>query len=443
MAPHDPGQETTRPAISEQPLRHLPREPPGRAARRRWWRWVLLAAGLAGVILAVLMTVASRYQPVGYGSVGCGTEAFPGPPAGTGIRPVNNLAGFHEDIYIPPQRGTFSLFADIRNNGAHPVTIVSASLGSISGMALAGPVRYSTPGMGGSNQIPPPASRVLHDVTLGPGQEMFLGLPVHMWPCATIGSWQGVPDFYVTTRYLTFTHTVAVPWGMQDDSLLMRLPGGRPGQKGAICAPGTTRANLPKVPAQHPGPHGVAGSIIRIYKGRETGEFRLIEMTAPDAAAGLGAPLPPCFLQNPVQPWHKPGYRVVNFDLNWADINFGQRGTAPATRVTIAGPDGQPMIAAVPQGPAGNTIACRAVESFRLGSSRPRWQLVLGLALRVPLHMALDHLQVTTDGRTITVPLVPACGTKAARAACFPAGELGGPWIGGTPYSLNLRLPAS
>lgn len=403
----------------------------------------MLAAGLAGVVLAVLMAAASRYQPIGYGSTGSGNEAFPGLPAGKGIRVVNNLGGFHEDFYIPPQRGTFSLFADIRNNGTHRVTIVSVSLGSPSGVALAGPVLYSTPGMGGSNQIPPPTSRVLRDVVLGPGQEMFLGFPVHMWPCARIGSWQGIPDFYVTTRYLAFTHTVAVPWGMWGDSLLMRLPGGRPGQKGVICAPGTTRANLPKVPAQNPGPHGLAGSIIRIYKGRETGELRLIEMSAPDAAAGLGAPLPSCFLQNPARPWHQPGYRVVNFDLNWADINVGQRGTAPAVRVTIAGPDGQPMIAAVPQGPAGNAVACRVIESYRLGSSRPRWQLVLGLTLRVPLHMALDHLLVTADGHTITVPLVPACGTKAAGASCFPADELGGPWIAGTPYSANLRLRTS
>src|SRR6266700_6725222 len=125
-----------------------------------------------------------------------------------------------------PQRGTFSLFADIRDNGTHPVTIVSVALSSISGMVLAGLVRYSTAGMGGPDQIPPPASRVLHDVMLRPGQEMFLSFPVRMWPCARIGGWQGVPDFDVTTRYLIFTHTVAVPWGLQGDGLLMRSPGG-------------------------------------------------------------------------------------------------------------------------------------------------------------------------------------------------------------------------
>jgi hypothetical protein len=54
------------------------------------------------------------------------------------------------------------------------------------------------------------------------------------------------------TRYLFFTHTVDLPWFLFDDSVLMRLPGGtpgpssKPGQKGVICAPGTTLANLPK-----------------------------------------------------------------------------------------------------------------------------------------------------------------------------------------------------
>jgi hypothetical protein len=90
---------------------------------------VLVAVVLAAVAVVVILAVAAnRYQPVGYGSVSSGDEAFPGLPAGHGIRPVNDLGGFHEDMYIPPQRGTFSLFADIANNGTHPVTITAASL---------------------------------------------------------------------------------------------------------------------------------------------------------------------------------------------------------------------------------------------------------------------------------------------------------------------------
>jgi len=46
-------------------------------------------------------------------------------------------------------------------------------------------------------------------------------------------------------------------------------------------------------------------------------------MTAPDAAS-LNPPYPRCMLQ------HSASEQVVNFDLNWAAINFGQSGTAPA-----------------------------------------------------------------------------------------------------------------
>src|SRR5215468_10230844 len=138
---------------------------------RRWRAWALLTVGLISLVLAILAAVSSRYQPIGNGEDL--DFAFPGLPAGKGFRLVNNLGGFHEDIYVPPQRGTFALVATIMNNGTHPVTIVKASAPQGSGLWLAGAIRYSTPGMGGSDQIPPPTSRVLRNVVLAPGQEMF------------------------------------------------------------------------------------------------------------------------------------------------------------------------------------------------------------------------------------------------------------------------------
>jgi hypothetical protein len=60
--------------------------------------------------------------------------------------------------------------------------------------------------MGGSSQIPPPTSRVLRNLELAPGQEMFIGFPMKMWPCAPLGGWQGIPTFTVMTRYLFFTY---------------------------------------------------------------------------------------------------------------------------------------------------------------------------------------------------------------------------------------------
>lgn len=98
---------------------------PGRPGRR-WW---LLAAGgvlLAG--LAVLAVLSATYQPIAYGSVGNTEEAFSGLPTGHGIHAVNDFGWLSEDIFIPPQRGTFSLFADIANNGTFPITIESAWL---------------------------------------------------------------------------------------------------------------------------------------------------------------------------------------------------------------------------------------------------------------------------------------------------------------------------
>jgi hypothetical protein len=424
---------------------------------------VLVAVVLAAVAVVVILAVAAnRYQPLGYGSVGSGDEAFPGLPAGHGIRPVNDLGGFHQDMYIPPQRGTFSLFADIANNGTHPVTITAASWPALSPFTLAGPVRYSMPGMGGSNVISPPDSRVLREVVLRPGQEVFLGFPVRMWPCSFDQGWEAVTDFYVKVHYLMFTHTVAVPWGMLGDSLLVRSPYGRPGRKGVTCAPGTTAANLPKVPAPSSGPRALAGSIIRIDHGRDVGELRLIEMSGPDAAAGLGGKLPACFLQQPPDlPGRAAGpararrrtcpgappdlprradYRVVNFDLNYADINVGQHGIAPAVHVTISGLDGRPAIAAFEEDGAGNAVGCRTVSSLLLGRQTACWQLVYGVSLRLPLDTAFDKLRVTVDGAAITVPLVAACGSRGAGADCFPGDELGGPWISGTRYSIFLRV---
>jgi hypothetical protein len=177
----------------------------------------------------------------------------------------------------------------------------------------------------------------------------------------------------------------------------------------------------------------VAGTIIRVRDGRDAGDLRLMQETAPDAAAGLGGPLPACFRQA------QPGYRVVNFDLNYASINEGQRGTAPTIRVTIARPGGVPMIAADPDANS-NAITCQTIRSYVLSRQPPGWQLVLGLTLRVPRADTLTSLHVTIDGHAITVPLVLDCGRSKATPNCFDGTQLGGPWIAGDPDSPFLRL---
>ena len=224
-------------------------ESPG-AARghgRVWLWWSLAGFGvLAASALITVSVLAATYQPLSFGGTGNSAELYPGLPAGDGIHLVNTVGGLHEDFYIPPQRGTFSLFADITNSGSYAVTIESVSLPTGGPVTLAGPVRYSTPGMGGSIMIPPPISRVLHNVVLRPGHDLFLGFPVRTWPCTQQYGWASESSFTVKMRFAMFTRTVAMPWGSLGDSLVMHSPGGRPGDAGTFCVPHTV---LPRQPA--------------------------------------------------------------------------------------------------------------------------------------------------------------------------------------------------
>lgn len=389
----------------------------------RWW-WLVAAGVVAVAAFLVAEVLGTRPEPISisYGSSGNTAELYPGLHPGRGIRPVNDFGPFHEDIYIPPQNGTFSLFADIANNGTGPVTVESVSMPAGSPVTLAAPVRYSTPGMGGSNQIPPPMSRVLHDVVLGPGQEMFVGFPVRMWPCAQKDGWTEISFFLVRVRNAQVTRTVAVPWGNLGDALIVHAPGGRPGQPGTVCAP---HAVLPSQPADGQ-PEAIAGTILRVNAGRDTAELRITQMTAPDAAR-LNPPLPRCMLE------HGASQRVVNFDLNWAAINFGQSGTAPAARLTITGPHGEPVLAVVPTGP--NTQACRPVRAFPLPSQRPGWQLVYGLIMRLPAADRVRELNLQIDGHPIAVDLEPVC----PQSTCFQDNPPV-PWTPGTPYSVQMTI---
>jgi hypothetical protein len=207
--------------------------------RRRRWRWLAgpaVLAVLAGVAI-VLTVLGAAYQPITYGDV---WTNFPGLPTGTGIRPVNTFAQVRADYYVPPQRGEFSFFASIRNNGPRAVTILAVTLAPGSDgspMRLAAPVRYSRPDDQGYGQSEvPSASRVLHQVTLGAGQEIFIGIPLRTWPCAQTDSWLTVPSFYVREHFLFFTHTVAIAWNMQGGELIMHAPGGHAGDPDTFCA---------------------------------------------------------------------------------------------------------------------------------------------------------------------------------------------------------------
>jgi hypothetical protein len=121
---------------------------------------------------------------------------------------------------------------------ARAVTIKSVSVTQIFRsypLTLAAPVRYSTPGMNGSDQILPPASRVLYDVTHGPGKEMFIGFLVRSSLCAQKGTWISMPSFNVTEQFGFFTQTIAVPWGQDGDQLIMHGPSPHPSNPDTFC----------------------------------------------------------------------------------------------------------------------------------------------------------------------------------------------------------------
>jgi hypothetical protein len=176
----------------------------------------------AVVALAVL---AGTYQPVQFGDEYGG--AFPGLPAGTGIRSVNTFAGATGETYVPPQRGVFTLTESIQNTGPQTVTILAVSILSpqeqVSGIAPwpltpAGAVRWMTPAYESPHQHTPSTSgRIAASVSLAPGEFMYVGIPLRMsGRCYDPNGWSGNDVFYVKERFLFFTHWVAVhvqsPW---------------------------------------------------------------------------------------------------------------------------------------------------------------------------------------------------------------------------------------
>jgi hypothetical protein len=208
--------------------------------RRRHCRAWLLAAAVLVLVLAViglLLGKAAVYQPLSRGGLSLDAP-FPGMPPGVGIKVVNNFALLGGDYYVPPQRGEFSFGLSIANSGSRPITIEAVTTSadpadSTYPIRLAGPVLYTTD-MGRPGT---PKTHILRNLALGPGQEIFIGIPLRTWPCGNNEGWVTDPAFYVKEHFLFFTHTVAVPWSANGAKLIMHNPGGIPGKTGTICAP--------------------------------------------------------------------------------------------------------------------------------------------------------------------------------------------------------------
>lgn len=206
---------------------------------RPWhWLWIGLgAACLVLVVLGALVGKAAVYQPITWGDFG---GPFPGLPTGVGIKVVNNFGLFNGgDYYVPPQRGVFSFGVTFYNAGSLPITIDSVALypPSASGfdpIRLAGPALYTTD----LSALGTRRTHVLHQLTIAPGETIFVGIPIRTWPCGQTDGWMTDPAFYVREHFLFFSHTVALPWSMHGARLIMHDPGGRPGEPHAVCAGG-------------------------------------------------------------------------------------------------------------------------------------------------------------------------------------------------------------
>ena len=268
-----------------------------RIHRLAWRVGGLAALALAGLIIAAV--AAAHYQPLSVSSQGeLATQAFPGLPVGRGITVVNTFGYYRQDIYIPPQRGVFSLLVTVANNGSRSVTIVSAAPPPLS-MQPAGPVRYlASSSFSAASGSMREVWRVLHDYQLRPGADVEIGMPVQTWPCEQMDGWQYVTDFDVRMRFAGFTRTVQLPWGTSGDALIMRPPGGWPGQPATFCLPGTV---LPPPPpgSTPPGDQliAVSGMIVRIYQAGRAGDLRLTRLPGPDAANGFNDPA--CLVARP------------------------------------------------------------------------------------------------------------------------------------------------
>jgi len=197
---------------------------------------VLAAVVVIAAAASVLLSLASSYRPLAYGEDDMRNLSYPGLSAGHGIRSVNAFGGIRKDHYIPPQRGTFYLVVSVTNLGSRAVIVEDAFMPHSSPLRSAGRALYSRPGAGRHSIGDPRPSRVLHDAKLGPGDEIFVAIPVRSARCAERDSWTSVPYFYVRYRFLFFHHIAALPWGMQNDALIMHEPFGKPGQGGVFCA---------------------------------------------------------------------------------------------------------------------------------------------------------------------------------------------------------------
>lgn len=197
---------------------------PGRRGFWRHWRWpVLVLLALVATAVIVLAVMAGTYQPLGPGG------ASPEVSGATGIRNVNTFGSSTGDIYVPPQKGPFTIWVNIGDSGPAAVTVQAVRVGNPWPLIPAGALRYQLPDS--INSRPFKSYRLAGG---GPGSGVMIGIPVRTGShCYANNSWVHIDSVSVEERFLMFTHWVSIPLM---NPLILHAPGGTPGTPGAVCA---------------------------------------------------------------------------------------------------------------------------------------------------------------------------------------------------------------
>src|SRR5262249_15197268 len=141
--------------------------------------------------------------------------SFPGMPVGVGLRAVNTFGDSNGHIYVPPQRGVFTVPESIENSGPVPITIeaVTASRPEQPGITARWPLTPAGQALYVPADVPRPTRGTpVAGLSLRPGQAIFVGIPVRLSDvCYVPNGWTGLNVFYVKERFLIFTRWVAIP----------------------------------------------------------------------------------------------------------------------------------------------------------------------------------------------------------------------------------------
>ena len=77
-------------------------------------------------------------------------------------------------------------------------------------------------------------AHVLRNVTLRPGDSIHIGIPVRTGPCGERSGWTTQDSFLVRERFLSFTHTVSLPFTPDGGHLILHALS-HPGGTDAFC----------------------------------------------------------------------------------------------------------------------------------------------------------------------------------------------------------------